>query len=101
MRSKAGQPLQLKWVSLPTNRDPDMAQFLQATLKSVGIDMAIQVAPAFPQESAVINDNGYHIIPSWWVSSDPTLLTQIYATKNIGVNNWSKSGVPQICSSCS
>ncbi len=96
MRSKGGQPLQLKWVSLPTNRDPDMAQFLQAILKTVGIDMPIQVAPAFPQETAAIKDNAYHIIPSWWVQSDPTLLSQLYATKNIGVNNWSKSGLPDL-----
>ena len=96
MRSRGGQPLQLKWVSLPTNRDPDMAQFLQAMLKAVGIDMPIQVSPAFPQETAVITANDYHIIPSWWVQSDPTLLTQLYATKNIGVNNWSKSGVPDL-----
>jgi peptide/nickel transport system substrate-binding protein len=96
MRSQNGQPLQLKWVSLPTNRDGDLAQFLQAMLKTVGIDMPIQVAPAFPQETAVINDNDYHIIPSWWVQSDPTLLTQLYATRNIGVNNWSKSGVPDL-----
>jgi peptide/nickel transport system substrate-binding protein len=95
-RTKSGQALQLKWVSLPTNRDPDMAQFLQAMLKGVGIDMPIEVSPAFPQETAVIKANEYHIIPSWWVQSDPTLLTQLYATKNIGVNNWSKSGLPEL-----
>src|SRR5262249_6416003 len=56
----------------------------------------IQVAPAFPQLSAVIKENNYNITPSWWVQSDLTLLTQLYHTKNIGANNWSKSGLPDL-----
>jgi peptide/nickel transport system substrate-binding protein len=96
MRAKDGQQLQLKWVSLPTKRDPDMAQFLQAMLREVGIDLTIQVAPAFPQLAAVIKENNYDIVPGWWVQSDPTLLTQLYHTKNIGANNWSKSGLPDL-----
>lgn len=96
MRARDGQQLQLKLASLPTKRDPDLAQFLQAMLKEVGIDLTIQVAPAFPQLSAVIKENNYDIVPSWWVQSDPTLLTQLYHTKNIGANNWSKSGLPDL-----
>jgi peptide/nickel transport system substrate-binding protein len=96
IRTRGGQPLKLTYISLNANRDPQQGELLQALWKAAGIDLEIQVFPGFAQESAAIAANAYHVVPGWWVQSDPTVLTQIYHSRNVGVNNWSKSAIPEL-----
>ena len=96
IRTKNGQPLQLQWLSQTINRDPQQGELLQGILKEVGIDVKITTVPNFPNLSAGIRDNNYNLVPSWWLGSDPTVLTQAYYSKNVGVNNWSKSAIPAL-----
>ena len=98
IRTKDGQnlQLQLQWLSMTINRDPQQAELLQGIVKDLGIDVKIATVPSFPNLSAAIGQNNYHLVPSFWQGSDPNVLYQAYHSKNVGANNWSKSKIPEL-----
>ena len=96
IRQKNGQPLQLTWLSQTINRDPQQGELLQGILKDVGIDVKVTTVPNFPNLSAGISAGNYNLVPSWWLGSDPSVLTATYHSKYLKTNNWSKSAIPAL-----
>lgn len=96
VRQKDGQSLRLEWLSMTINRDPEQAELLQGLLRDFGIDLSITTVPTYPSLIAAIRADAYHIIPTFWLSSDPGVLAQIFHSSAIGSNNWSKAQIPAL-----
>lgn len=90
IRDKDGQPLKLQVYLQSWGFVPQVGEMLQAQLKTVGIDVELQLL-SYPATREAANNGDHHLVPMVFFSSDPSVLDLTYLGKNAdGGFNWSK-----------
>ncbi len=95
-REKDDQPLWLEAYLMGWGFMPEVAQFLQAQFKEVGIDMRSQIV-AYPAALEAAREGKHNLIPFSLGGSDPDILRAFFHSSNADDGfNWSKIRDPEL-----
>jgi peptide/nickel transport system substrate-binding protein len=96
IREKNGQPLTLQWVTLSCCQLSNMGELIQAMLREVGIDVAVELSATGPAYFAAVAENKHHLTIGGWFVSDPGFLSSVFHSKNVAANNRGKVTLPEL-----
>ena len=90
IREKDGQPLVVEAYLMSWGFIPEVAQFLQAQFKAVGVEMHSQMV-AYPAALEAAREGKHNLIPFALGGSDPDILRPFFHSKNADSGfNWAK-----------
>jgi peptide/nickel transport system substrate-binding protein len=93
-RMKAGVPLQVDLVAPPWGSNPEVAQLIEASWESIGVEVRLRRALGFGDLNEIRKKDEYHAIGLNFFGSDPDLLQSFYSST--GFYNWSNVQDPTL-----
>jgi peptide/nickel transport system substrate-binding protein len=83
IRDKDGQPLTLEWPTHEWQRTNEVAEMVQAQLREIGVDVAVNLG-AWPASYEAWNNCEHNLMDSGYEGRDPDVLSTMLLSSNVG-----------------